>query len=626
MELRKELSLLDVFTIASGAMISSGLFVLPGIAFALAGPSVVVAYLLAGVLVLPSLFSKAELSTAMPKAGGDYFYIERSLGGALGTIGGMAAWFSLTFKSAFALLGMGSFAILVFPDISPLTVKLLAIALTVVFMAVNLAGTRHAGRLQSVLVVGLIATLVIYLVRGMPSIDVHRYVPFAPNGWSAVLATAGLVFVSYGGLTKVAGVAEEVKNPRRNIPLGMFMSFAVVTFLYVTAVFVAVGVTDGSALAGSRTPLSLAANAFMGTPGLVLMAIAALVAFTTTGNAGILSASRTPMAMSRDRILPAFMERVNERFQTPHYAILVTGLFMIASIAFLDLMTLVKIASTMKIILFLLANLAVIIMRESKIQHYRPSFKSPLYPWIQGAAIALYGLLVFRMGLVPLTVTAMFFGGSLIWYLLYAKRDKRRDSGLIQLVRRVTSRDLVTSSLDTELREILKVRDEIEEDRFDRLVKRCTILDMEGSVSLPDFFRRIAKILAHELGMPEDEIYELLERREGQSTTALRAGLAIPHIVIEGDGIFDILLARSRGGIIFSEELPPVHAVFILIGSLDERNYHLRALMHIAQITHDPHFDEKWKGARTPEELRNIVLLGERRRDLETGGSQPGRS
>jgi len=622
LELRKELGLLDVFTIASGAMISSGLFVLPGIAFAKSGPSVVVAYALAGIFVLPALFSKAELATAMPKAGGTYFFIERSLGGALGTIGGMASWFSLTFKSAFALLGMGSFAVLLFPDISPALVKLIAVSLTVVFMTINLMGTRHAGRLQSVLVVGLLGTLAFYLIRGAPAIDVNRYVPFAPGGWGAVFATAGLVFVSYGGLTKVASIAEEVKNPTRNIPLGMLLAFFIVTAFYVATVFVAVGATEGSVLSGSTTPISTAASSFMGTPGLVIMAAAALIAFTTTGNAGILSASRIPMAMSRDGVVPAIFGRVGERCKTPHASILLTGATMIASIIALDLVTLVKVASTMMIILFLMVNLAVIIMRESRMQHYRPSFTSPLYPWIQGAAIALYGFIVFKMGTIPLLVTAFFFGGSLIWYLLYARRSERKDSALIQLVHRITSKDLATSSLDTELREILKVRDEIVEDRFDRLVKRATILDIEGGMSLDGFFRKVAKILAHELGKTEDEIYDLLIQREEQSTTALRPGLAIPHIVVEGEGAFDILLARSRGGITFSSDLPPVHAVFVLMGSLDERNYHLRALMHIAQLTHDPCFDDRWEKARGPEELRNIVLLSERRRDPELDGER----
>ncbi len=596
-------------------MISSGLFVLPGIAFAMTGPSVFIAYLLAGILVIPSLFSKAELSTAMPKAGGTYFYIERSLGGAFGTIGGMASWFSLTFKSAFALLGMGSFAVLLLPGVSVIHIKAIAIGLTFVFMLVNLTGAKHAGRLQSVLVVGLLGAIAYYLVRGLPAIQVERYVPFAPNGSAAIFATAGLVFVSYGGLTKVSGIAEEVKNPRRNIPLGMFLSFGVVTLLYVLATFVTVGVISPELLGGSRTPLSTAAGAFMGTHGLVIMAVAALMAFITTGNAGILSASRTPMAMSRDRLLPGFLGNVNSRFRTPHYAILMTGAFMIAAITFLDLVTLVKIASTMKIILFLLVNVAVIIMRESRIQHYRPTFSSPLYPWVQVAAIGVYGFLVYRMGAVPVLVTGLFFGGSLIWYFANTRLHASRDSALVHLVRRITSKDLATSSLDTELREILKVRDEIVEDRFDGLIKKCTILDMETREDLPRFFDRIAKILAHELGMDAATVYDLLMNRERESTTALRPGLAIPHIVVDRQGVFDVLLARSKEGIIFSEGLPPVHAVFVLMGSRDERNYHLRALMHIAQITHDPEFDEKWEKARGPEELRNIVLLGKRRRD-----------
>jgi APA family basic amino acid/polyamine antiporter len=615
--LRKELGLLAVFCVATGAMISSGLFVLPGIAFATSGPAVILAYLIAAALTIPALFSKAELSTAMPKAGGTYFYIERSLGGAFGTIGGMAGWLSLTLKTAFALLGMGSFAILLFPEISEITIKLLAIGLCVGFMLVNLVGARHAGRLQSWLVIVLLAALGYYVVRGLPSVQVERYSPFMPQGAGAVFATAGLVFVSYGGLTKAASIAEEAKNPGRTVPLGMILAFVVVTVFYALAIFTTVGTLDADLLAGTRTPLSTAAGAFMGTPGLVIMAIAAMLAFITTGNAGILSASRTPMAMSKDGLLPGFLSRVNHRFGTPHYGILVTGLIMIVAIAFLDLVTLVKVASTMKIILFLLVNVAVIMMREGRIQHYRPTFRSPFYPWVQGVGILLYGFLVFEMGVLPLVITAAFFGGSLIWYFLYVGLHQRRDSALIQVVRRITSRELEPSgtSLEGELREILKERDEIVEDRFDELIHCSPIMDRVERESVWDFFRSISGVLAEQVGMSTDDVYELLVKRERESTTALRPGLAVPHIIVEGQGVFAVLLARSREGIVFSDEQPPVHAVFVLMGSLDERNYHLRALMHIAQITRDEHFDARWMAAQSVEQLRNVILLGERRRD-----------
>ena len=113
--LRRELGLLDIFCIASGAMISSGLFVLPGLAFAKAGPAVLIAYAFASLFVIPPMLSKAELATAMPKAGGTYFFIDRSMGPMMGTVGGFAAWFSLAFKSAFALVGIGVFAVLLNP-------------------------------------------------------------------------------------------------------------------------------------------------------------------------------------------------------------------------------------------------------------------------------------------------------------------------------------------------------------------------------------------------------------------------------------------------------------------------------------------------------------------------------
>ena len=107
--LKKQLGLLDVFAICSGAMISSGLFVLPGIAAAKIGPAVIIAYLLSGFLLIPSMLSKAEMATAMPRAGGTYFFVSRSLGGMFGTIDGVGVWLALILKTSIALLGLGAY-------------------------------------------------------------------------------------------------------------------------------------------------------------------------------------------------------------------------------------------------------------------------------------------------------------------------------------------------------------------------------------------------------------------------------------------------------------------------------------------------------------------------------------
>jgi len=103
--LKKQLNLIDIFCVATGAMISSGLFILPGLAFNKAGPSVILSYIIAGILCIPTLLSNAELVTAMPKAGGDYYFIIRSLGPLVGTISGFLGWLALSLKSAFAIFG-----------------------------------------------------------------------------------------------------------------------------------------------------------------------------------------------------------------------------------------------------------------------------------------------------------------------------------------------------------------------------------------------------------------------------------------------------------------------------------------------------------------------------------------
>jgi len=619
MRLKKPLGALDVFCIAAGSMISSGLFVLPGLIFVLAGPAAILAYLLAGLLMIPSLLAKAELATAMPKAGGTYFFIERSLGSFGGTLAGLANWFSISFKSAFALVGMGAFAVLVFEQISPLQMKFIALGCCAVFAVLNLVSVKAAGRVQVWLVMVLLVIVGAYVVLGSAKVEVHAYDQFMQKGWTALLAATGMVFISFGGLTKVASVSEEVKRPGRNIPLGMIAAFVVVSILYVLAVAVTVGLGVMSADPGSPslTPISDGAGTFFGTPGIIILSIAAVFAFITTANAGILSASRAPMAMSRDQLVPQLFARVNRRFQTPHYAILFTFAFMAGVILFLDLEELVKTASTLMLLLFVFVNVSLLVMRASKIHSYRPKFRCPGYPWMQLGAILAYVFLIAEMGRLPLTICGVFLLAGLAWYVAYVRAKVKRRSALVHVVERIVDRKLGTGALESELKDILVERDNIVEDRFDKLIKDCTILDLEGPAGYDEFFRSVAYHVSEHLHTSADSLYAQLVEREKESTTAISPGLAIPHVIIQGEGKFDILLARCKRGITFQESGPPVHTVFVLLGTRDERNFHLKSLMWIAQIARAPKFTERWMNARDEEELRNIILLAAREREAQ---------
>ncbi len=619
-KLRKQLGALDVFSVAAGAMISSGLFVLPAIAFSKTGPAVILSYLFASFLIIPSVLSKAELSTAMPRAGGTYFFVERSLGPIWGVFSGLAGWFSLALKSAFAVVGMALLIKIVMKKVFSIELeswqlKAIAVFCCVGFTTLNIVSVKMTSKFQVLLVGILLAILGFFVLFGSGSVEAVRFKGFLDKGWPAVFATAGLVFISFGGLTKVASIAEEVKHPGRNLPFGMVMAWFVVTVFYISVIVITVGVVDGEELAVHYAPISLAAGKFMGLPGFITLALAAVAAFVTTANGGIFAASRSPMAMSRDQLLPPLLSRVSGRFKTPHVSILLTGGFMITAIVFLELEVLVKTASTLMLILFILVNASVIIMRESRIQSYRPRFKSPLYPYVHIAAIVAYGTLIIDMGTVPLLITAGFIGLSAAWYWLYVSRRVSRASAVMHVVERVTDRELKTVTLENELRDILLERDDIIGDRFDELIRGCEILDIQGETKAESIFREISTILAERLETDEYVLFEKFLHREAEGGTVVQPGFAIPHIVVEGKNKFDILLVRAREGIVFPHAPDPVRIMFVLAGSKDERNYHLRALMAIAQIAQEKQFEQRWFAARDTQGLRNLILLSARKRD-----------
>lgn len=618
--LKKELGVIDVFAVAAGAMISSGLFVLPAIAFSKAGPAVILSYLLASILVLPSVFSKAELATAMPRAGGTYFFVERSLGSLWGLFSGMANWFSVALKSAFAIAGMAILIEIILQTILSVQLvswqlKMIATVCCLIFAVLNIVSVKHTSRLQILLVVAMFLILGSFVISGARFVETVRYQGVFEKGWMSMFATAGLVFISFGGLTKVTSIAEEVKNPGRNLPLGMILAWLVVSFFYLIVILVAVGVVNSEELSVSNLPISLAASKFMGPIGFVILALAAVAAFVTTANGGILAASRYPMAMSRDRLLPSLLAKLSQKFKTPHISILLTAAFMIASIVFLDIEVLVKTASTLMIILFILDNASVIIMRESRIQSYRPRFRSPLYPYIHIFAIIAYSFLIIDMGKVPLLICAGFVGVSAAWYGLYISKRVSRASAAMHIVERVTDRRLKTVTLENELRDILLERDEVIEDRFDQLIKRCEIIDVKGHKTSEQIFHQVSKMLEKRLDMNEYVLFEKFIHREAEGGTIVQPGFAIPHIVVEGEKKFDILLVRAIDGINFANTKEPVKTMFVLAGSKDERNYHLRALMAIAQIAQEKHFEELWLAARDTAAIRNLVLLSKRKRD-----------
>ncbi len=638
-KLQKNLTLFDVYAISTGAMFSSGFFLLPGIAFAQAGPSVVLAYFLAGIGVLPAMLSKSELATAMPRAGGTYYFLDRALGPLVGTVGGLGAWLALVLKSAFALVGLGAYLGLFFE----VPIKPVAVGLTLVFLGLNIFGAKETSTLQRLLVTALLAILVLFVLEGLLSLGdagvnvrEQRFTPFMPEGTLGLLSTVGLVFVSYAGLTKVASVAEEVQDPDRNLPLGMVLSLVTATLIYVLGVFVIVAVLEPESLATDLTPVASAANVVMhwlpGRTELWLVVIAAFAAFASTANAGIMSASRFLLAMGRDHLIPDRYARIG-RFRTPTSAVVLTSAVTIGSVLLLDVAALAKLASTFMLLLFALVNLAVIVMRESEIEAYDPGFRSPLYPWTQIAGFLIPVWLILEMGWLALGFTAAVIGVSTLWYFLYAHHRLVREGAIYHVFARLGRQKF--EGLDRELREILKEKGLREADPFDELVAHAVVEDIAGPITFGELTSRACTRLGGVLGVKPEELEERFAAGTKIGMMPVSRGTALPHLRLAGLEKAQLLMARCAPGVEMAgcgvsdqviEAASPIQVVVYLVSPEGKPGDHLRILARIASRVDDDRFLDDWLAARDEQDLKEALVHDERLCSLvirDTGPTAP---
>jgi len=637
-KLKRTLTLFDVYAISTGAMFSSGFFLLPGLATAKAGPAAILAYLLAGILVLPAMFSQAELSTAMPKAGGTYYFLDRSLGPLAGTVGGLGTWLALIFKSAFALIGMGAYLVL-FLD---LPIKPVALALTVAFTVLNIFGAKETSGLQRLLVVTIVGVLVFFVAQGLfevfsgdaAAMHQQQFQPFLPFGTGSLVATIGLVFVSYAGLTKVASVAEEVQDPDRNIPLGMFLSLATATLLYVVGVYIMVAVLDPVELRSDLTPVATAAEAFFDwfpePAGLILIVVAAIAAFASTANAGILSASRYPLAMGRDRLVTARFAHIGKT-GTPVLAILVTSGLMILIIIGLSAEGVAKLASAFNLLVFGLLNLSVIVMRESRIPSYVPGYRSPLYPWMQIIGIITAAILITTMGTLSIVFTVGVVVVGIAWYVYYARDHVEREGAIYHLFERLGRHRY--EGLDSELRTILKEKGMQDKAPFESLIARAAVIDLAEPVPYTELISRTSAVLAEQLDVPAERLEQGFVEASSYGITPVAHGAALPHLRLPNLSQSELVMVRCKPGIQLdtsteaTEEArarsEPVYALFFLVSPEESTSTHLRILAGIAGRIDEEHFMEEWAEADDEQQLKESLLHHERYLSLRLEPSAP---
>ncbi len=430
-QFERTVGLVGVIIISLSAMLGSGLFVLPSFAAVMMGEGIWLAFLLAASVVLPGAFSKSELASGMPSSGGSYVYLERTYGPLVGTISGLGLWASFLLKASFALIGFSAYmyTITTYFDIEMNTYVVSASALVLITI-INLLGVKKVKAIQAPILGLTLCLLFVISIMALfdQSTDMSRPWNAAMNAdpWT-IAETSAFVFVAYAGVTKVAAIGGEVKNPGKNLPYGILISLLIATILYCTITYTMMATipgewwlnADGSTI---EDPIYKFVETVAGSKVGVIAAILAVLTMISMALAGILAASRFLFAMARDNLLPQSLEEVNAKYETPHWPIILTATVMGMAILLLPVKDVAKLASGFKIMIFIMINSCVIILRQTDFKHeWNPEYSSPLYPFIH-----LWGIIA-GLALVYIMGEKAFIGASaaivmgLVVYYMYGK-------------------------------------------------------------------------------------------------------------------------------------------------------------------------------------------------------------
>ncbi len=422
-KLERTLSLPGAIAVSIGGMLS-GIFVLPGLAVGITGSSVWLAFLVAALCILPAVLSKSELGTAMPKSGGTYVYIERAFGPLFGTIAGIGLWLSLLLKSAFSLVGLSAYLYVVVNIDEAYTKAIALLALLLIFL-LNVFGLKKVEKTQLFIVSTSIISLIVIIALGLTSFDTKLTEPVFSDGTNGFIAGVAFLYISYAGVTKIAAIAGEITNPSKNLPLTMIISLFLITTIYCLVALALVGNVEASILATDIKPIHTLFQTIGGdTFGLIAGVVGALT-LLSMANSGVLASSRFPFAMSKDGLLPSYLAGINSKFMTPVSAILTTSTLIALAIIFLDVVKIAKLASAFKVLMFIFNELTVIVLRETNAQWYKPTFKSPMYPYVQIFGILSGIVLLAYLGVMPVvSVIGVVVLGFLIFLVYGSKSDR----------------------------------------------------------------------------------------------------------------------------------------------------------------------------------------------------------
>jgi APA family basic amino acid/polyamine antiporter len=427
-KLKKELGLFDLVSIGISQIIGAGIFVVSGIATGIAGPSVILSFWIAGLVALLTALTTAELSSIITETGSSYAYTKRAFGKFFGFLVGWMRYFDNVVSISAVSLGFSAYLIsFFFPFLSQSFLVILSIALIIVLTIPNILGVKTTSRISSILILIKLSALSFLIFVGIfyiiKNFNIKNFIPFFPNGLSSTLMASSLIFFAFLGFQTIAMASEEAKDPKRNVPLAIILSFLICLLVYVGVAVVSVGSVDWRILGKIDHPLSYVAQKITNNEYASLyVTFGALLATASVALTSIYSSSRTIFALSRDNLLPKVFSRIDKRFGTPTISVIISSLISILLVLSGNINFVVSIVNFGSLFNFIFTNLSLIKLKKEI--NKKPKFELPFHPLIPIAgAISCFALIFFLENNAKITGTIWLLLGVLI-YLIKEKRIK----------------------------------------------------------------------------------------------------------------------------------------------------------------------------------------------------------
>ncbi|CAG9608556.1 amino acid permease [Pseudoneobacillus rhizosphaerae] len=439
LSLKKDLSAFDLTMLGIGAIVGTGIFVLTGVAASThAGPALIISFILSGLACVFAALCYAEFASSVPVSGSAYTYSYATFGELIAWVLGWDLILEYGVASSAVASGwsgyfqglLGGFGIHLpkaltsaYNPADGTFIDLPAILIILFITFLLTQGIKKSAKFNTIMVIIKIAVVLLFIAVGVWYVEPSNWTPFMPFGFDGVTTGAATVFFAYIGFDAVSTAAEEVKNPKRDMPIGIIASLAVCTVLYIVVSAILTGIVPYTEL-NVKNPVAFALNYINQDWVAGFISLGAITGITTVLLVMMYGQTRLFFAISRDGLLPKVFSKVNKKTQTPMVNTWVIGLMVAIFAGVIPLGKLAELTNIGTLFAFIVVSLGVLVLRKTQ-PNLKRAFKVPFVPLIPILAILFCGYLALRLPATTWTTFAIWIAIGLVVYILYGRRNSK---------------------------------------------------------------------------------------------------------------------------------------------------------------------------------------------------------